>query len=110
MREMWEGEKMIVVKHQNNTISITGHANFAPIGKDIVCASISTLIQVFVASVEELTTDKLETEITGGNAVIRYRTLTEKTKILLESFLLGVEMIASEYPNNVRIERGNYES
>ena len=99
---MWEGEKVIVIKHQNNTISITGHANYAPIGKDIVCASISTLIQVFVASVEELTSDELKTEITGGNAVIQYGALSEKSQTLLESFLLGVKMIASEYSTNVR--------
>lgn len=106
MREVWkEGMQMIVVKHQNNTISITGHANFAPMGKDIVCASISTLIQVFIASVEELTNDELKAEITSGNAVIQYGDLSEKAQTLLSSFLLGVGMIASEYPNNVRIDQ-----
>ena len=43
---------MIVVNVQKDRITVSGHAEYAEHGRDIVCAAISTLSQVFVASVE----------------------------------------------------------
>ena len=37
---------MINIKITKNTISVTGHAQSAPHGKDIVCASVSTIFQL----------------------------------------------------------------
>ena len=81
---------MITITHRNNKITVRGHAGYAKHGKDIVCASISTLTQVFVASVEEMTDDTLKCEIRAGNAVISYKNLSEKSRTLLDSFLLAV--------------------
>ncbi len=37
---------MIKIFIDENTIHIEGHANFDKYGKDIVCASVSTILQV----------------------------------------------------------------
>lgn len=95
---------MITITHRNNTITVKGHAGYAPHGQDIVCASISALVQVFVASVEELSSDKLKCEIRAGNAVISYKNLSEKSRTLLDSFFIGCRMIADSYPQYVRID------
>ena len=94
---------MIEISHHNNEIAIKGHAGYAPHGQDIVCASISTLTQVFIESVGQLTTDKLKCEIRAGNAVISYKNLSEKSRTLMDSFFVGVNMIANAYPHHVRI-------
>lgn len=94
---------MIEIKADKGTITITGHAGYAPPGNDIVCAAISALAQTFAASVEELTDDKIEYEIEPGNTVIKLWTLSEKAKTLLESFFLGAKMIAESYPANVKV-------
>ena len=57
---------MIEIRQDGNRISIEGHAEYAEPGKDIVCAAISTLSQVFVASVEELTAAQIKTAQTSG--------------------------------------------
>ena len=95
---------MITITHHNNTITVNGHAGYAPHGQDIVCASISALVQVFVASVEELTGDTLKCEISAGNAFIEYKNLSEKSRTLLDSFFIGCRMIADSYPQYVRID------
>ena len=95
---------MIVITHQDNTITVKGHAGYAPHGQDIVCASISALVQVFVASVEQLSSDTLKCEIGRGNAVISYKNLSEKSRTLLDSFFVGVKLIADSYPQHVRID------
>ena len=93
---------MIEIRQDGNRISIEGHAEYAEHGKDIVCAAISTLSQVFVASVEELTAAKIKTAQTSGYMEIVIEESTERAQVLLDSFLLGSRMIADQYPDNVR--------
>lgn len=95
--------KMVEVRHLEHGITILGHAGYAEPGQDIVCAAISALTQVFVASVEELTTDKIQSDIAAGNTVIQYGNLSERGQLLIDSFFLGVKMIAKQYPANVRV-------
>ena len=96
---------MIEIKHSPRIITISGHAGYAPHGQDIVCASISALTQVFIASVKELTNDNLKCDIRAGNTRIQYGNLSERGQVLLDSFLFGIELIADSYPNNVRIDQ-----
>lgn len=94
---------MITITHKHNKITVSGHAGYAPHGQDIVCASISVLVQVFVASVEELSGDTLKCEISAGNAFIEYGNLSERAQVLFESFFVGMKLIADTYPTCVRI-------
>ena len=94
---------MITIIHCYSGVTIEGHANYAEPGKDIVCAAVSALTQTFIESVEELTADKIKYTITEGKAVIAFRNLSEKAQTLLNSFFIGLKMIANEYPANVQI-------
>lgn len=94
---------MITITHSCGCITIKGHAGYAPHGQDIVCAAVSALTETFLASVENLTKDKLICEITAGNAVIRYGNLSDVGKTLLDSFFVGLHMIADSYPAYVSI-------
>ncbi|MEE1514378.1 MAG: ribosomal-processing cysteine protease Prp [Christensenellaceae bacterium] len=69
---------MIVINRRKDGFIITGHAGYAEPGKDIVCAAVSALLQAFIASIEELTHDKIKHDISAGNAVIRYENLSER--------------------------------
>ena len=69
---------MIVVNVQKDRITVSGHAEYAEPGKDIVCAAISTLSQVFVASVEELTAAQIKTAQMGGYMEIVIEESTER--------------------------------
>lgn len=39
---------MVVIERYSKSITIYGHANYAEIGKDIVCDSVSTLVQTLM--------------------------------------------------------------
>lgn len=88
----------------NNRISVTGHAGYAPHGQDIVCAAVSTLVQAFIASVEKLTTDKIKVDMAAGKAVIQYGNLSAQGQVLVDSLFVGINMIADEFPDYVRVE------
>ena len=94
---------MIVIQHKNDKITITGHANYAPIGQDIVCAGVSTLVQTLIQSVEELTADKIEYSMSPGRVDIKFWCLSDLTKGLVNAFFIGVKLIESDYPDNVKL-------
>lgn len=95
---------MIIVIRSNVGISIMGHANYAEHGKDIVCAGVSTLAQTLIKSIEELTTQKITYDMKPGTVHIRHGNLSGIAQALVDSFFIGVEMIATEYPNHVRVQ------
>lgn len=96
---------MIEIIHKEGCITIDGHAGYAPVGQDIVCAAVSALVATFLASVEELTIDKIEATVNkqGQIQTIQYRNLSAQGQVLLDSFFVGIRMIADSYPANVRI-------
>lgn len=94
---------MIEVKQNSDSISIKGHAHYAEPGKDIVCAGVSTLAQTMVASILAMTTDEIQYDMQPGSVEIKYRNLSEAAQLLVDSFFVGVNLIANVYPENVRI-------
>ena len=94
---------MIEVSVRQDGIKMSGHANYAVEGKDIVCAGATALAQTLVTSIENLTEDKIKYDISPGRVDIKYGDLSEKSRTLVDSFFIGVCMLAVEFPDNVRI-------
>lgn len=84
---------------------MSGHAGYAPIGQDIVCAAFSAVLQTFLESVERLTADEIKTNIAAGNAVIEYENLSERAQLLMDSFFIGVHGIAAGYPQHLKVTK-----
>lgn len=96
---------MITVKGlQPGFIKMTGHADYGPSGKDIVCAGVSALTYAFAASLNELGGGcKLLDD--GKELNIVYKASGKEASFLTDAFFIGLELIAREYPKNVQIER-----
>ena len=94
---------MIEVKVRADGITITGHADYAPAGQDIVCAGISTLFQTLIQSIESLTTDRITYKIISGASELKYGKLSEQAKILVDAFFVGVLLIVDIYPDYVYV-------
>ena len=84
---------MIEVGLRKDGIMISGHAGYAPTGSDIVCAGVTALTQELIRSMEGLTDDRIETDIGSGMASIQYGDLSEKGRLLIDSFFIGICMI-----------------
>lgn len=95
---------MIVVRVREDGVTVSGHAGFAGVGKDIICAGVTSLTQALIKSLNDLTEDEIEGEMSPGRADIKYRDLSEAGKLLVDSFFIGICLIADEFPEHVRIE------
>ena len=86
---------------QINGFKIMGHAMFDDKGKDIVCAAVSILAINTVNSIEKfLPEDKMEVFSDEKRGVIECslkEPVSEKARLLLDTFAFGMENIAGTY-------------
>ena len=94
---------MIAVSVRLDGITIDGHAGYAEAGKDIVCAGVTALTENLIDSIESLTKDEIQYEISPGRVDIHYKNLSEYGKLLVDSFFLGICDIEQDFPENVKI-------
>ncbi|MCX7780829.1 MAG: ribosomal-processing cysteine protease Prp [Negativicutes bacterium] len=101
---------MIVAKIFRNSegkifgYDITGHANTAPHGQDIVCAGVAALSQTAVLGLERHLGRRIELDIASGKLAARLIDPPDAlTDAVLESMVLGLREISSLYPKSVRL-------
>lgn len=94
---------MIAVSVRKDRIIVAGHAGYAEAGKDIVCDGVTALVQGLIRSIESLTSDQIQYDITLGMADIHFKDLSEEGKLLVDSFFLGICLIADDFPEHVKI-------
>jgi uncharacterized protein YsxB (DUF464 family) len=96
---------LIAITYNENSISIKGHAGYAPIGQDIVCAGISTLVQTLIQSIEDLCTDEITYHLQPGSVEIKHGNLSANAQLLVDSFFIGCYMIADRYTKHVQVTK-----
>lgn len=91
--------------HNVQSIQVSGHANYAPNGQDIVCAAVSTLLQTVGYSLgrREETMTQVDFDYPGVGSVEIGRP-TRESHLITGVFELGATMLAEQYPDHVRLE------
>ena len=95
---------MIKIRIKDKEIIITGHANYDEYGKDIVCASVSSIVitsinaslridKEFLTYKEEK--DKLTINIIGDN---------NNALLVIENMIAMLKELALTYKKNIKIE------
>ena len=93
----------VTVSRKNNSyISFVseGHAGYAEEGYDIICAAVSVLVVNAVNSIETFTDDKFAArEDHGIVELLLEGRVSDKTTLLLDSMILGLRDIQTQYGN-----------
>ena len=80
---------------------MTGHAEYAEYGSDIVCAAVSVLVINTINRVEKFTDDEFNSAVHEEKDIVLFGIKSEKVsesaKLLLNSLVLGLEGIQAEY-------------
>ena len=83
---------------EKRKIVIDGHAGFDDDGRDIVCAAVSVLALNTANSVEKFTEDRFRASEDDGYFVLEFTDkISEKSKLLLDSLVLGLTSIRDSY-------------
>ena len=87
-----------------HTLSVRGHANYDEYGKDIVCAGVSALVQALMGWIENkpyITADCTRSD--GGEITIECQGDDDVASVFYMT-AIGVEQIATNYPQHVQID------
>ncbi len=102
--ERWD--KMIKVSLTPNRIHVSGHANTAPYGSDIVCAAVSAITLTLISGLENIAYMSLYESVEPGNICIEWQTINDTGKALIDTWFLGILGIAEQYPV-IKLETDN---
>lgn len=83
-----------------NKVMITGHALYDDYGKDIVCASVSSIVITTVNAI--LRIDEKAIFVEEKPFVIEVKKSTEITKKLIENMISLLKELERDYPKNIR--------
>lgn len=89
---------MITILVTPNKIHMSGHANTAPRGSDIVCSAVSALTLTLIRGLAEIACMGLSESVEPGNICIEWQTINDTGKALIDTWFLGICGIAAEYP------------
>lgn len=102
---------MIKVKYYYNDdfllkgFCLKGHADYAEIGYDIVCAAATSQSIAVINSLDKLVKVEFEKVVgqSGHIECIVKDSYIEDSQLLLNHFQLAIEEIKREYPKNIKI-------
>lgn len=92
-----------IYKNADNLVTgftLSGHADFAKHGSDIVCAAVSALVINTINSIENFTSDRFQLEQDEKKGFIEFQvieSMSDSTNLLLNSLVLGLQGIQEAY-------------
>lgn len=103
---------MIQVSFSDNSFRMTGHAGFAAVGQDVVCAAASMLaytvaFNVWLAGRDGKLESPCEIRMQPGDVRISCRPKEEsreEIRLLFAYMHRGYDLLAKNYPDNVVIQ------
>ena len=96
---------MIKVEIENNKIEIKGHANYDDYGKDIVCASVSSIVITTINAIIEFDPESIYYEDLNYRILIKKLKDDDITNKLINNMIELLEELEKSYKDNIKIIR-----
>lgn len=96
---------MIKVELKDNLITIKGHAGYDDKGKDIVCASVSSIVITTINAIIEINPDAIDYSDLNNEIIIRKLKEDEIVNKLLNNMILLLENLEKDYKDYIKIIR-----
>lgn len=104
---------MINVKYKKKdyitNIDIRGHADFDEYGKDIVCASVSSVVLNTINIILLVDENIISVENSGGYINISVRGFNELVDKILLNLIDELKELTEKYKKNIRVEEDSHE-
>lgn len=96
---------MIKVELKDNLITIKGHAGYDDKGKDIVCASVSSIVITTINGIIEIDKDAIDYSDLDNEIIIRKLKEDDIVNKLLNNMILLLESLEKDYKEYIKIIR-----
>ena len=96
---------LLKVEIENNKIEIKGHANYDDYGKDIVCASVSSIVITTINAIIEFDPESIYYEDLNNRILIEKLKDDDITNKLISNMIELLEELEKSYKDNIKIIR-----
>ena len=96
----------VVYNKDFKNLKITGHAGYADKGKDIVCASASSIILSSINLAIEFNSEVKYTDDLNKIEIIN-NINDENVQKVFSNMILSLEELERQYPDNIKISKGD---
>ncbi len=97
---------MIKVKVESDKISILGHALYDDYGRDIVCASASSIVITTINAIMSFDSNSITYEKKKDALIIYILKKNKNTKLLLDNMINLLNELSSQYNDNIKVIGG----
>ena len=97
---------MIRVNITDKKITIKGHAGYDEYGRDIVCASASSIAITTINAILSIDCDAINYEQKKDELIINVLKKDKYTKILLNNMISMFKELANQYEENIKVIGG----
>ncbi len=94
---------MIRIIKKNNIITISGHAKSNTYGKDIVCASVSSIVYTTINAIKRIDKDSIDV-IDKNIMKIKLLKDDEITNNLINNMIDLLKSLEKDYPKNINVK------
>lgn len=91
-------------KAKYKKITITGHALYDDYGKDIVCASVSSIVTTTVNGILALKKGSLSYLVSKLGMKIEIKNDDQTTQILIKNMISLLKELEGNYPDNIEVK------
>ncbi len=98
---------MILVESIGKNITITGHANYAVYGEDIVCASCSSIVYTTVNAILNFDKEAIDFLDNDKKMIIIIKSEDNITLTLINNMVELLTELQNKYPKNIKVSKGD---
>lgn len=94
---------MIKVNINKNDIIITGHAGYDDYGKDIVCASVSSIVITSINACLRLEDESVIYKEEKDKLRVKINSNNKNILLIIENMIEMLRELTNDYPKNIKI-------
>ena len=97
--------RVLAYKRENAYIgfSVSGHAGFAEYGKDIVCASVTSAVQLTVNGICEILGQKADVTVKENEIALRLFQVNSEAEAFLKALFLHLDLLSQDYIGTIQL-------
>ena len=93
------------------SFELSGHSGAGESGTDIVCSAVSSAVYMAANTIIEIMKISPETVVRNGYLKLEMNLSdARKSKVITDGLYLHLSELQSQYPNNLKLERGVFDA
>lgn len=92
---------MITISKKGNVVTFKGHSGYETLGKDIVCAAVSSITCTTINALLKLNAKSIKVLDYGQEMKIKILKNDDSTEILINNMLDMLKELKEQYPENI---------